>query len=58
MVANGVPLYELSASLAVLVDTVDAQAKEINSLHQQINALKKKGAMNSSSGTNAGGGMT
>ena len=41
-VSNGVPLYELSASLAVLVDTVDTQAKYIKSLHQQIKAQKKK----------------
>ena len=35
-----------------------AQAKDIKSLHQQINAIKKKGNPNSSSGTTAGGGMT
>ena len=48
----------MSASLAVSVDTVSAQAKEINILHQHINALKKKGTPNVTFGTNAGGGMT
>ena len=57
-VANGGPLVELSACLSVLVDTVAAQEKEIKSLIQHVNARKKKGILNSSSGTTAGGGMT
>ena len=57
-VANGGPLAEFSASLAVLVDTVTAQSKEIKGPYQQINALKKKGTHNSIRETNAGGGMS
>ena len=57
-VSNGGPLSEFSNSLAVLVDTVDVQAKDIKSLYQQIDALKNKGTPNSSSKTNSGGNMT
>ena len=55
---NGGPLPEFSSRLAVLVDTVAVQAKDIKSLYQQINALKKKGAPKPSIKTNEGGGMT
>ena len=57
VVANIIPLAELFASLVVLVETVAAQAKDIKSLYQNINALKKKGTPNSSREMNAGGGM-
>ena len=40
--ANGGPLAELAASLAISVDTVSRQQKEIKSLSEHINALKKK----------------
>ena len=56
--SNGGPIDELYAVLAVLVDTVSVKEKEIKSLYKHINVLKKKGALNSSSETNAGGGMT
>ena len=42
MVANGDPLAELAASLAVSVDTVTRQQLEIKRLTEHINALKKK----------------
>ena len=41
--ANGAPLAELAASLAVSVDTVARQQIEIKRLTEHINALKKKG---------------
>ena len=41
--ANGGPLAELAASLAVSVDTVARQQLEIKRLTEHINALKKKG---------------
>ena len=41
--ANGGPLAELAASLAVSVDTVARQQPEIKRLTEHINALKKKG---------------
>ena len=41
--ANGGPLAELAASLAVSVDTVARQQIEIKRLTEHINALKKKG---------------
>ena len=41
--ANGAPLAELEASLAVSVDTVDRQQLEIKRLTEHIKALKKKG---------------
>ena len=40
------------------MDTVTAQAKDIKSIYQHINALKKKGTPKYGSETNAGGGMT
>ena len=40
--ANGGPLAELAAILAVSVDTVDRQQIEIKRLTEHINALKKK----------------
>ena len=43
-VANGGPLVELSSILAISVDTVAAQSKEIKRIYKQINSLKKKGA--------------
>ena len=39
-----------------MVDTVAAQEKDIESLHQHINGLKNKGNPNLRDGTNAGGG--
>ena len=44
-VENGFPLYELSASLVVSVETITAQANDIKRLYQQINALKRKGLL-------------
>ena len=41
--ANGGPLAELAASLAVSVDTVARQQPEIKRLTEHINALKIKG---------------
>ena len=41
--ANGGPLADLSASLAVSVDTVARQHIDIKRLTEQINDLKKKG---------------
>ena len=41
--ANGGPLTDLAASLAVSVDTVARQQLEIKRLTEHINALKKKG---------------
>ena len=57
-VSNGGPLAELSASLAISVDTVAAQAKDIKRLYEQINDLKNKGSPISRSGTTTGGSMT
>ena len=41
--ANGGPLTELAASLAVSIDTVARQQLDIKRLTEHINALKKKG---------------
>ena len=41
-VAKGGPLAEFSASLAISVDTVAAQQKEIKRMNEQINTTKKK----------------
>ena len=41
--ANGAPLAELAASLAVSLDTVARQQIEIKRLTEKINALKNKG---------------
>ena len=41
--ANGGPISELAASLAVSVDTVARQKIEIKIITENINALKKKG---------------
>ena len=57
-VSNVGPLDEFSVSLAVSVDTVDVQAKEIKGLYQHINALKNKGTQKFNSETNDSGGMT
>ena len=43
-VAIGGPIVELSSILAISVDTVAAQSKEIKRIYKQINSLKKKGA--------------
>ena len=40
--ANGGPLAELAASLAISVDTVAKHQQEIKRLSEQINALKKR----------------
>ena len=42
--ATGTPLAELTASLAVLVDTVAGQQIEIKRLTEHINDLRGKGA--------------
>ena len=57
-VENGGPLAELSASLAISVNTVAAQAKETKPLYKHINAPNKKENPTPSRGTTAGGGMT
>ena len=41
--ATGTNLAEFSATLAISVDTVAPQAKEIAQLHRQLNTLTKKG---------------
>ena len=48
----------MSANLEFLVDTFSAKAKDIKSLHQLINGIKKKGTPNSGGGMNEGGGTT
>ena len=48
--ANGSPLSELAASLAISVDTVARQHQEIKHLSEQIHVKKKKGA-SATSGT-------
>ena len=53
--ANGGPLAELAASLAISVDTVAKQHLEIKRLLEQINALKNKGASGTSGATVPGG---
>ena len=42
-VENGVSLAELSASLAISIDTVAAQQKEIHRMYRHKHAMKKKG---------------
>ena len=56
--AKGGPLAELSASLAISIDTVTTQQKEIKCLYKHINAMKNKGNQDSRIGKTAGGGMT
>ena len=56
--ANGGPLAELAASLAISVDTVARQQQEIKRLSEQINALKKKGTSVTSGSTFPGGTTT
>ena len=53
--ANGGPLAELAASLAISVDTVSRQQKEIKRLSEHINALKKKETQATSGDTLPGG---
>ena len=54
-VAKGVPLAELSASLAISVDTVIRQQQEIKRLYEQINDMKNICTQASSIVTMAGG---
>ena len=56
--ANGVPLAELAASLAISVDTVARKQQEIKRLSEKINAFKKKGASVTSRATFPGGTTT
>ena len=44
-------------SLAISIDTVAAQQKEIKCLYKHINAMKKKGNQASSISTTKGGGL-
>ena len=53
--ANGGPLAELDASLAISIDTVARQHQEIKRLSDQISALKKKGTSNTIGDTLPGG---
>ena len=53
--ANGGPLAELAASMAVSVDTVTSQKLEIKRLNEHINALKKKGSSGTNGATVPGG---
>ena len=55
--AKGGPIAELSASLAISIDTLAVQQKEIKRLYEQINYMKNKGTQASRIGTTAGGGM-
>ena len=52
--ATGTPLSELTASLAVSVDTVDRQQIEIKRLTEHINALRKKGVSSTAIVPNTG----
>ena len=52
---NGGPIAELAASLAISVDNVARQQKEIKRLSEQINALKNKGTQATSGATLSGG---
>ena len=52
--ATGTPLAELSASLAVSVDTVARQKIEIKRLTEHINALREKGVSITASVPNTG----
>ena len=56
--ANGGPLAELAASLAISFDTVARQQQEIKHFSEQINALKKKGTPTNSGATFPGGATT
>ena len=49
--ANGDPLAEVAASLAISVDTVARQQLNIKRLSEQISALKNKGASVTSGAT-------
>ena len=53
--ANGGPLAELAASLAISVDTVTRQQQEIKRLLEQIRALKEKVSYVTSGATVPGG---
>ena len=55
MAANGGPLVELAAILAISNDTVARQQQEIKRFLEQISALKKKGASVTSGDTVTGG---
>ena len=53
--ANGGPLAELAASLAISVNNVARQKQEIKCLLEQVNAFKNKGASATSLATLPGG---
>ena len=53
--ANGGPLAELAASLAISVNTVVIQQKEIKCLSEKISALKKEGSISHQWGYSARG---
>ena len=53
--ANGGPMAELAASLAVSVYTVARQQLEIKSITEHINTLKKKGGSVTAGVTGTGG---
>ena len=53
--ANGGPLAELAASLAISVDTVARQQQEIKRLLEQISTLKKEGSIRHQWGYSAWG---
>ena len=55
MTANGGPLAELAANLAVSLDTVARQQLEIKRLTEHINALKKKCSSSTNGSTVPGG---
>ena len=55
MTANGGPLAELAASLAITVDNVARQEQDIKRLSEQISALKKKGSSVTGGATVPGG---
>ena len=52
--ANGGPLVEFAASLAISVDTVARHQQKIKRYLEQISALKKKGAFVTSGATVTG----
>ena len=57
-VTKGGQLAELSLILAISIDTVAAQQKEIKRMYKYINAMKNKGTQASRTGMTEGGGMT
>ena len=58
VVAEGDPLAELSASLAISIDTVAPEQKEIKRIYEQIKAMKNKGTQASNISPTEGGVLT